>query len=378
MNRTLLITALLLAYLSFSQSKPKLSDELKFNNFVNGNATTFLFDSQKPMGEGWNILEKSFSENTFVAWGEYHNSALLSKLTTYALETASKNGFSTWCIETSPFIASELVRISKTNNPTDSILTISKKQKKYGVFPFFKTKEDAEMLIAANKYNFKIWGVDQEYQMAFSYVINTVYTNQNQKIRTKYKAVRDSLLAKWWMPNAKLLDSLKNAIPQKIYKKALEDIKISADIYYYDDNQKRASLMKKNFFDYYDSDQKNSPKVFFKMGANHLSKGINLMTHVYDLGNSILELSERNQSTFKNVLFVVRYSIDDGKVIDDLENIKSDYAAEFLKLYQKDQWVVLDLKTLKKSLNFDHSLSEKAYGIIEKYDIVVISPEIEK
>jgi hypothetical protein len=378
MNNKILLIVLLNLNFIFSQTKPKVSDEIKFNKFVTENTKTFILNSEKPIGEGWNILEKNFAENSFVAWGEYHNSALLSKLTTFALESASKNGFNNWCIETSPFIASELTRISKTKNPIDSILNISKKQPEYGVFPFFKSKEDAEMLITANKYKFDIWGVDQEYQMAFSYCINKVYDNQTIKIRNQYKPVRDSLLAKWWMPDIKLLDSLKKVISQKKYKSVLDDIKISSDIYYNNDNQKRASLMKKNFFDYYDSKNKNERKVFFKMGSNHLCKGINIMTHLYDLGNSVFELSERNKSNFTNVFFIVRYSTNESKIIDDLENSESDYPKEFLKLYVKDKWVVLDIKSLKESLRFDKSLSDYAYEIIEKYDLIVISPEIEK
>lgn len=378
MKNTTLLIVLLNLNVTFSQSKPKVTDEIKFNKFVTENAKTFIFDSEKPNGEGWNILENNFKENKFVAWGEYHNSALLSKLTSFALESASKNGFNNWCIETSPFIASELKRISQTANPIDSILTISRKQPEYGVFPFFKTKEDAEMLITANKYKFNIWGVDQEFQMAFSYCINKIYDSQTEKIKKQYKPVRDSLIAKWWMPNIKLLDSLKKVIPQKKYKYALDDIKISSDIYFNNDNHKRATLMKKNFFEYYDLEKKDNKKVFFKMGSNHLCKGINLMTHLYDLGNSIFELSERDKSNFTNVFFIIRYSTNDGKIIDDLENPESDYPKEFLKLYEKDKWIVLDIKSLKKIFRFDKSLSDSAYKIIEKYDLIVVSPEIEK
>ena len=109
---------------------------------------------------------------------------MFSNLTTYALETASKNGFKNWCIETSPFVASELMRISKSKNPIDTIVSIYKKgYPKIGSFPFFSTKDDAKMLITANKTKMKIWGIDQEFQMAFPYCIDKVYNAQSLKIR---------------------------------------------------------------------------------------------------------------------------------------------------------------------------------------------------
>jgi hypothetical protein len=35
------------------------------------------------------------------------------------------------------------------------------------------------------------------------------FNAQPPKLKAKYQAVHDSLIAKWWMPKVKLLDSLK-------------------------------------------------------------------------------------------------------------------------------------------------------------------------
>jgi len=378
MKNFLIIAAFLINFQGFGQTGKTVSDSAKFNKYVLQHSSSFTFDRQKPEGKGWTILEKQFADNQFVAWGEYHNSPLISQLSAYALETAAKNGFKNWCVETSPFVAGELTRISKMKDPAGAILEISKDKGAYGTFPFFKTKEDAGMLVTANKHNFKIWGIDQEYQMAFTYCLEKVYNAQPPKVKTQYKAVYDSLLARWWMPKVKLLDSLKNGIAQKDLKMVLEDIKISRTIYYEDNSLMRATLMKNNFYHYYDRTPSKNEKVFFKMGANHLAKGLNLTTHLYDIGNAAYELTQRNKTNFTNVFFVNRFTTEKGVIIDDLESEYNEYPKEFLKLYDKEKWVVVDLRPFRVRYKNDKTLTEDTYQLIYKYDFVVVSPEVMK
>ena len=379
MNKILMIAILLTPILSYGQTKPKPSDEEKFNKCILENTNYFTFDGQKPIGKGWTILENLFAENQFVAWGEFHNSPVLSKLTSFALESASKSGYKTWCLETSPFIATELMRIGKAKNPSETIIDIKAKGvQPYGSIPFFSTKEDAQMLVTANKLNYTIWGIDQEFQMAFPYCIDLIYAAQSTKIKTQFKVVKDSLLAKWWRPKDILLDSLKNGIPQKQFKQALYDIKVSKEIYYEDDSQVRATLMKKNFFAYYDNLKTKNEKVFFKMGNNHLARGMNFETQIYDIGNAVFELSQRNNTNFSNVYFMVRYSMDGEKVIDDMDGDKHENPKVFSKLYDKERWVLVDVRTLRRRMRNDNTLSIDTYKVIEKYDFVLISPEILK
>ena len=379
MKTSILVTALLIFHLGYGQAKPKLTDDQKLTKCIAEHTNYFTFSGGSPNGQGWTILENLFAENQFVAWGEYHNSPELSKLTSYALESASKNGFKPWCIETSPYVAMELQRISTGKNPVDSILSIYKKGlQPYGSFPFFSTKEDALMLATAGKYHFSIWGIDQEFQMAFPYCIDRIYNAQTPLIRQQFKAVKDSLRARWWNPDAALLDSFKNAVPQKNYKHALGDIKVSKEIYQESNAPARASLMKKNFYNYYDHLKSRNEKIFFKMGGNHLARGMNFQTQLYDIGNAVFELSQHNTTNFSNVYCMVRYSMDGDKVIDDIEGDTHEYPTVFSKLYDKEKWVLVDLRSLPKKLRNDGSITPDTYKVIEKYDFVLISPEILK
>ncbi len=378
MKKNLLVIALFIFNFSIAQTKKKTTDQEKLNKCILENTNYFTFNGQKPTGKGWDMLENLFAENQFVAWGEYHNSPVLSQLTSYALESASKYGFKTWCVETSPFIASELMRIAKTPNPLDSILQIAKERTNFTTFPFFETKEDVNMLTTANRSGYSIWGIDQEFQMSFPYCIDKIYMAQPQKIQVEYKAVYDSLKTKWWMPDFELLDSLKKIAKQSNYKDILEGIKASEKIYSDGDNMMRASLMKNNFYKYYDVLKNKKEKVFFKMGNNHLARGMNFETNLYDIGNAVFELSQRNKTNFSNVYLMVRYNEEKGKVVDDLEETNSQNPKVFSKLYDKEKWVLVDLRSLRLRMRYDNSVTTDTYKVIEKYDYVLISPEILK
>jgi hypothetical protein len=378
MKTIFLVILSLTSYFSFSQTKQNITDDERLNKCIIENTNYFTFDGQKPIGKAWNILENLFVENQFVAWGEYHNSPMVSQLTSYALESASKNGFKTWCVETSPFVAAELLGIAKSKNPLDSILKISKDRPGFITFPFFETKEDINMLSTAYKLDYAIWGIDQEFQMTYPYCIDKIYQAQPRNIRIKYNGVYESLKKKWWAPDFVLIDSLKNVVRQSNYKDVLEGIKTSVNIYSNDDNMLRASIMKSNFYNYYDAMKNKNEKVFFKMGNNHLARGMNLETKLYDIGNAVFELSQRNKTNFTNVYFMVRFTEEKGKIIDDLEEKNNQNPKIFSKLYDKEKWVLVDLRTLRLKIQYDNSITLDTYKLIEKYDYVLISPEILK
>jgi hypothetical protein len=373
MKKLLFLLLLLAPYLSYSQTKQSPTDLDKLNKCISTQASYFTFNGQQPVGKGWDTLEHLFAENQFVAWGEYHNSPLLSQLAAYALASAGKYGFKKWCVETGPFAASELMRISQAKSPADTLVRLFKNGYPHiGTFPFFSTVADAQMLLVANKLNFTIWGIDQEFQTSFPYCLSKVYQAQSNKLQQRYKAVYDSLQARWWNPKTELLDSLCKAIPQTRYQTVLNSIKVSKEIYHNNNNGGRATLMKANFFKYYDAAAKKE-KVFFKMGSNHLAKGLNLQTNLYDIGNAVYELAQRNKTGFANVYLMVRYTVDKGRLVDDFTSDEHENPSIFSKLYDKDKWVLLDLRQLK--MMYDNTLPRDAYQVIEKYDYVLVSPE---
>ena len=179
MKKALFLAIVMAPFFSYSQAP---TDAVRLNKCIAAHTSYFTFNGQQPAGRGWDTLMNLFASNQFVAWGEYHNSPLLSKLTAYALAGAGKNGYQKWCVETGPFAASELMGISRAQNPADSLVRLYKDGYPHiGTFPFFSTGEDAQMLLAANQAHFTIWGIDQEFQMSFPYCLSKAYHAQPRK-----------------------------------------------------------------------------------------------------------------------------------------------------------------------------------------------------
>lgn len=234
------------------------------------------------------------------------------------------------------------------------------------------------MVTTANHLGYAVWGIDQEFQMSFPYCLEKAYESLPERKQRKMKAVYDSLQSKWWNPDAILLDRLKKEVKQHNLRNMLEDIKISKEIYYYSDNQKRADLMKTNFYRYYNALKNENEKIFFKMGSNHLAKGMNLETNIYDIGNAVYELSQKNKTKFSNIYLMVRYTEEKGVITDDMEETNNQNPKVFSKLYAKDKWFLVDLTSLRLKMRYDNTLTPDTYKIIEKYDYVLVSPEVLK
>ena len=256
----------------------------------------------------------------------------------------------------------------------------------YTAIPFFSSSEDSVMLQTAITQKMAIWGIDQESQMSFPYHLSKVFNDLSPALKVQNKSLLDSLMKKWYFPKEELLDSLSKLSKDKENMTRLEEVKLSEDIYanYGEDkfqmNSDRAKLMKKHFYSYLKTSEKQNSqaqKIFFKMGSNHLAKGFNLETHQLDMGNLAHELAIMKGSSYTNVQFIQRLSKNNkGVVVDEMLQKTSEYSKFFMAHSQKDKWVVIDLKPLRAALKHDKTLDEVTYEIIEKYDTIILSPEI--
>jgi hypothetical protein len=242
------------------------------------------------------------------------------------------------------------------------------------------------MVQTAIKENISVWGIDQEYQLAFPYHLTRVYNNLSPQTKAVNRGLFDSLMVKWYFPKSLLLDSLKKLVTIKEDKNRLNEIVLSKAIYAssgedsYTSNQDRAKLMRAHFYSQLAAYRKTTAqavKIFFKMGSNHLAKGFNLETHLLDMGNLAYEMAAASGSSYTNVQFVPRFHKNKkGEIEDELSDQEGGCSQLFLQQYQQDKWVVIDMRPLRGKLLHDKTLDEKTYEIIEKYDVIVISPEI--
>jgi hypothetical protein len=92
----------------------------------------------------------------------------------------------------------------------------------------------------------------------------------------------------------------------------------------------------------------------------------------------IYELPKMEGVNFTNIEFIPRMSKDnEGKVVDELEDPNTPYSKFFLKYYDPKKWVVIDLRPMRAFITrTDGTIDENGYDVITKYDVMVLSPEV--
>jgi hypothetical protein len=122
------------------------------DSIINKQKLDFDIVNNKPTGDGWNFLMKQYAENNYVGWGEYHNSPLISLLTTEALKVAAKNNYNAWAVEISPMAAAALEnyivdKVAYQNYRKANGAYQGKDFKQFTFIPFFSSSADSIMLL---------------------------------------------------------------------------------------------------------------------------------------------------------------------------------------------------------------------------------------
>jgi len=68
---------------------------------------------------------------------------------------------------------------------------------------------------------------------------------------------------------------------------------------------------------------------------------------------------------------MVRFTTEKGKIIDDFESSDNENPKVFSKLYDKEKWVLVDIRSLRRRIRYDGSLTMDTYRLIEKYDFCI-------
>ena len=244
------------------------------------------------------------------------------------------------------------------------------------------------MLATSRKNNFELWGLDQHFFGGFQFVIDDTYNSLDAQIKAKYPTLIADCKKqgdegdKAFM---KIFDLSKNKLSQKIKEEMLASASIYADYSsgnYFENNTVRSTLMKTNFYNYYNDyvkKYKKEPKAFFKFGSNHMAKGVSPI-RIMDLGDCINQMATLKNQKSLHVQLCYRYEQDKNEMTDRLN--AGDYPMELLELYKQDKWIVLDLRPfqaklynlqLKKEAKIE--LSKEMIECIKQFDILILSPE---
>ena len=358
----------------------------------------FKIENEKIVGTSYEILSSKISESQFILLGEQHYASEISLFTNSLIPILSKNSFKYFVAEIGPNSSKKLV---------------SELQKKGGLFnfntkyndltgeipiPFFDGKEDELFLKTALKNDFQMCGIDQEYLTSQFFLFDEILElSKNKKnILPAYDNATKFMLAefKQYWKNSKHkifekyinsseintffeLTDKKNVAVQKI----ISDLKVSWNIYlqnekglYQNGWMQRIQNMKTNFSKYYKSAAKNDdlPKMFVKMGAVHLSNGLNSFGY-YDLGNMIKELSNFNQTKCTSIKCMPRFYMENNEIKDEINT--DDPLNIILEKGTKEKWTLLDNDAL---LNYCYNekikLNPELKTELERFDFILIPP----
>lgn len=366
-------------------------------------------------GPGADFLMKEGQSAQFFLIGEDHGIAELPLFTTALFRSFQKLDYRYFATETGPYTASFL---QKTLSGSDG-------KAQFGAFlkelpfsiPFYNLKEEAEMLSAVlsnrNTDEPLIWGLDQEFagsprihlkqllkeapNEAARELVNDYYqravTGFEEAIKTKNPGASFMAFAK---PEdfAKLKAAFKEQ-PQALERiAALEE---SINIYQlwfvnqgYESNRRRAEMMKRYFWDYYEAAKKNTakPKVIFKFGANHMYRGANGL-NVFDIGNFVSELASQErtgsfhvyvlaQSGTQNRFTPFSSDQDKNKAVAPPEYFHPIDFDALLSGSSQNEWSILDLRPLRHELFSKRlkGLPAELEKLIWSYDALLVMPEV--
>lgn len=166
-------------------------------------------------------------------------------------------------------------------------------------------------------------------------------------------------------------------------REVLYQLKTTKQIYelnfarhYYQNNAQRAALMKRNFMRYYQqtAEEDPTPKVIFKMGANHAGRGLT-NTNVYDIGNLATELAVTNDLESLHILVMgVEGEMRIGNPFAPVPTAPFDNTEDFpdeiqqLLELETSQHLVVDLEPLRtKAKQYSHAFQQLMF----RYDVAI-------
>ena len=385
------ISALLFSISGHTQNKINLSD--------------YSFEIDKLSEEKFITFAKKELENSqFVFVGEQHGIKEVGAFTNFLFDQAQSYEYKTLCIETDAIAAKKIKAMASTKAPIDKAKNLDR-EFPYSI-PFYNNEDDYDLFTNVVTKGGDIWGIDQTFMVQFR--LNFDYlsrTTQNKALKNKVEELKE-----------KAGIAYKQAVAQKDYTapyifqydKATHDHLLSLtddpneieiikqlwktkEIYayntitkeYYKNNNERGLLMKQNFARYYKEAQKitPTPKVIFKLGANHAAKGLT-RTNIYDISNLASELAiMNNMHSVHFVVMGITGTAATGNPFAPSSSVPFDNTKQFPKEIQElipsimKKYFVLNLAPLR-----EHAYSNFSEGFkktIFRYDILVLIKDAE-
>lgn len=360
-------------------------------------AYRFRMQHGKLSGKGYEYLKNKIDNHQFVLLGENHSSSKLSQLLAILIPELSEKGFQHLALEVGPISALRLQSYQSKADIQQALIDLNRKfyNGRYPI-PFFTTKEDAQFLAAALNQNWKLWGLDQEYNNGNEFLFDELFSTIKDEVKQeqikplKEAAVRriaeikrtddkpectfltDTIIGSYFVAfesgNTRALEIIDAT------RKSWKIYCSYAEKKYKENNEERAKYMIQNFMMNYNislGSGQHLPKVFIKLGHGHVTIGKSPLG-VEDVGMMAHQLAIKNGTKCLHIAQRQRYVKGKLGLRQDYMKYSKDIAP-ILKLARKKEWVVIDLGEFKKNKS-DIILTKGVQKEIERYDILLLTP----
>lgn len=367
-------------------------------------------------GTGHNVLREEGKKAQFFLIGEAHGIAELPKFTTALFRDFKNLDYQYFATETGPFEAAFLEETARNSDWKKQFRTFFQ-QFPFSI-PFYNLQEECEILQAVlsdkNHSVPLIWGIDQEFaaapRMIFDHLKKEGKTTEARQVAAEYlekaqsgfeKALETKNPGMSFMAAVRPEDFVKLKTAFKDQPEAVElltKLEQSIEIYQlwftsqgYESNQRRAEMMKRYFWNYYQQAKQyeEKPKVIFKFGSNHMFRGANAL-NVFDIGNFVSELASQEetgsfhlyvlgQKGTQNRFTPFSPESDKKKAVEPSDYFKSiDFKALF-ETAEASQWLLLDLRPLRHEIFRKRlkGLDPQMEKLIWSYDALLVMPEVQ-
>ena len=383
----------LLIFFTFSNTCLGYQKQLEYSDLLTH--TSYFNIKEGLQGEGAELLKSEIGQSQFILFGELHNSRQSALFFNELIKEAAKHDYNKFIAEVGQQTAKILMEISDQPDLTKERLKqlyqkYGSKNNRYPI-PFFKGEEDADFLMTARNLGYDLWGIDQEFALAFPMLFDelaSLYLGENDQM---FKAYLDDAKKAWGKISEKSrsCQSLNNAAINSFFQlfqdtnlqaqQLVSDIRKSWEIYcYYEsgdhksNNSSRIAYMKENLQKHLEESKENGnyPKALIKMGSYHTTK-VKSPIGYEDIGHWIDSLSSQTGSKSLHIRYMRRYWLGKDKL-----NAK-DYASVqlFMSVGKSDQWALIDLRPIREKLRSGEiKAKQPEINEIFNHDIMLIAP----
>ncbi|WP_428233034.1 hypothetical protein [Flavobacterium sp.] len=367
----------------FSQTVNKLPDSLLTK-------TVFLYKNGNFEGKGWDLIKKELINSQIVFVGEQHGVAEVPLFTGKIADILQPKAL---VVEIDPYTAVQLEKTAK--NPAG--YSDYFKRKPYD-FAFYSWQAEMNLAHQMTLSNISIWGVNEINFLSMPTFFETLAATAKQDSNKKIALKKAAEFAKNDFPlfgdankysNFKAYRMKVSEVDSLLYdfrnesqisQKMLRDLKLSIPIFANESYEKRVGLMKKNLlnylYPYITADEIKIPKLLFKLGGNHASRGS------FEVSNLADNLADAAGKKSLHIMVIGKQGTinemaptDNSKAIVAYDGLKE--FKEFLTFFEKvgqDEWAVYDLRPIRRLLKQDKLKIDdpKLKSYVLGYDLLLL------